>query len=61
MSGGSVATGINNNENPVMLTAGVDNDDPFLLGGTPKGGAGKIWMIMLILLENLVVYIHAHL
>ena len=39
MSGGSVATGINNNENPVMLTAGVDNDDPFLLGGTPKGGA----------------------
>eukprot|EP00943_MAST-04B_sp_MAST-4B-sp1_P007942 g7942.t1 len=38
MSGGSVATGLNDNENPVMLTAGIDNEDPFLLGGIPKGG-----------------------
>ena len=38
-SGGSLTTGISNAETPVQLTAGVDPEDPFLLGGRPRGGA----------------------
>ena len=37
-SGGSLATGISNTKTPVQLTAGVDQMDPFLLGGRPAGG-----------------------
>mmetsp|Transcript_23826 Transcript_23826/g.48369 ORF Transcript_23826/g.48369 Transcript_23826/m.48369 type:complete len:286 (-) Transcript_23826:19-876(-) len=38
-SGGSTATMVSNRRNPVQLTKGVDDADPFLLGGLPKGGA----------------------
>mmetsp|Transcript_53500 Transcript_53500/g.171443 ORF Transcript_53500/g.171443 Transcript_53500/m.171443 type:complete len:433 (-) Transcript_53500:196-1494(-) len=37
-SGGSLATGVSNQREPVQLTKGVDLSGPFLLGGLPKGG-----------------------
>lgn len=37
-SGGSLATGVSNEKTPVQLTGGVNQADPFLLGGIPKGG-----------------------
>ena len=37
-SGGSLATGMLQNKEPLQLTKGVDLDHPFLLGGMVKGG-----------------------
>lgn len=37
-SGGTLATGMSNVRTPVQLTKGVDLNDPFILGGLPKGG-----------------------
>jgi len=37
-SGGSMATMVSNQRHPVQLTKGVDEADPFLLGGLPRGG-----------------------
>jgi len=39
VSGGTLATGMLQKQDPVMLTRGVNMLDPFLLGGRPKGGA----------------------
>lgn len=39
MSGGSLASGIAMEQQPVVLASGMDVDDPFLLGGEPDDGA----------------------
>ena len=41
ISGGSLATGMAMTSHPVVLSAVVDVDSPFLLGGEPSGGARK--------------------
>eukprot|EP00933_Yihiella_yeosuensis_P061992 TRINITY_DN64895_c0_g1_i1.p1 TRINITY_DN64895_c0_g1~~TRINITY_DN64895_c0_g1_i1.p1 ORF type:complete len:437 (+),score=72.29 TRINITY_DN64895_c0_g1_i1:32-1342(+) len=38
-SGGSLASGVSNSKTPVQLTQGLNQADPFLLGGLPKGGS----------------------